>query len=115
MTDAFRRFSDAASGWAGSPAFFALNLAAVAVFFGWGFVAGFSDTLQLVMTTGLTIVTQLMVVLIQGSQNRDGRAVHLKLDELLRAVADARTDLAGAEDMAEEQVERAITEIKGED
>jgi len=114
VTAAFRRFSDAASGWAGSPAFFALNLVTVAAFFGWGFTFGFSDTLQLIMTTGLTIVTQLMVVLIQGSQNRDGRAVHLKLDELLRAVSEARTDLAGAEDMAEEQVERAISEIKGE-
>lgn len=48
------------------------------------------------------------------TQNRDGRAVHLKLDELLRAVREARTQVAGAEDMAEAQVERAIDEIKGE-
>jgi low affinity Fe/Cu permease len=54
------------------------------------------------------------VFVIQASQNRDAKALHLKLDELLRAVGAARTALAGAEDMAEAEVERAINEIKGE-
>jgi low affinity Fe/Cu permease len=114
MAEAFRRFSDRAAGWAGSPWFFLGNLAVVAVWLVYGAVAGFSDTMQIVLTTGLTVVTQLLVCLVQATQNRDGRAVHLKLDELLRAVAEARTELTGAEDMAEEQVERAITEIKEE-
>lgn len=114
MTEAFRAFSERTSGWVGSPAFFGANLALVAVwlvsgpFFHWG------DTWQLVMTTGLTVTTQLLVILVQATQNRDGRAVHLKLDELLRASREARTQLAGAEDMAEAQVEQAIEEIKEE-
>jgi len=54
------------------------------------------------------------VFLIQNTQNRDGRAIHLKLDELLRAVADARTELARAEELSQEEVEAKIEEIKEE-
>jgi len=114
VTNAFRAFSERTSGWVGSPAFFAANLALVAIWLASGPVFHWGDTWQLVMTTGLTVTTQLLVILLQNTQNRDGRAVHLKLDELLRAVREARTEVAGAEDMAEEQVERAISEIKGD-
>src|ERR687896_547139 len=77
----------------GSP--FALLLAA-AVIVVWavtGPLFGFSDTWQLAINTGTTIVTFLMVFVIQNAQNRDARAMHLKLDELLRAIAEARTGL----------------------
>lgn len=114
MTEAFRAFSERASAWAGNPWFFSINLVAVLVWLAIGPAFRFSDTWALVMTTGLTVTTQLLVLLIQSTQNRDGRALHLKLDELLRAVGEARTELAGAEDMAEAQVEQAIDEIKGE-
>lgn len=110
--EAFRALSGRVAGWVGSPFFFAANLALVAVWLASGPFFHWGDTWQLVMTTGLTVTTQLLVILVQATQNRDGRAVHLKLDELLRAVREARTVVAGAEDMAEAQVERAIDEIK---
>lgn len=115
MTEAFRRAAGVVAGWAGSPWFFALNVAIVGGWLVWGLVAGFSDTMQLVMTTGLTVTTQLLVILIQATQNRDGRALHLKLDEVLRALAEARTDLARAEEMSAEEVEREIDAITREE
>ena len=75
----------------------------------------FSDTWQLVINTGTTIVTFLMVFVIQATQNRDSKAIHLKLDELLRAVAKARTGLVGLENMAEHEIlalEAEFTAIK---
>jgi low affinity Fe/Cu permease len=114
VNEAFRRFADRAAVWAGSPLFFAVNLVAVAVYLVVGVTSGFSEGLNLVMTTGLTVVTQLLVVLIQATQNRDGRAVHLKLDELLKAVAEARTTVARAEDMPSEELEARIEAIKEE-
>ena len=66
----------------------------------------FTDTWQLVINTGTTIVTFLMVFLIQNTQNRDTRAMQLKLDELLRAVRGAHTALADLEDMTEEELEQ---------
>ena len=80
----------------------------------YGAVFGFSDGLNVAVTTLITIVTQMMVVLIQATQNRDGRAVHLKLDELLRAVGEARTTVAKAEDMPREELEARIEAIKEE-
>lgn len=114
MADAFRTFSERTSGWVGSPVFFAANLALVAIWLASGPLFHWGDTWQLVMTTGLTVTTQLLVILVQATQNRDGRAVHLKLDELLRASHAARTQLAAAEDMAEAEVEQTIEEIKTE-
>jgi low affinity Fe/Cu permease len=114
VTEAFGRFARAVAGAAGSPWAALLALAVVVAWVTAGLIMGFSDTLQLVINTGTTIVTFLMVFVIQASQNRDAKALHLKLDELLRAVGAARTALAGAEDMAESEVERAINEIKGE-
>lgn len=112
MNEAFRHVSDRVAGWVGSPWFFAANVALVAVWLASGPLFRWGDTWQLVMTTGLTVTTQLLVILIQATQNRDGRALHLKLDELLRAVEGARVQVAAAEDMAEEQIEQAIEEIK---
>jgi len=77
-----------------------------------GPVFGFSDTWQLVINTGTTIITFLMVFLIQNTQNRDARAIHLKLDELLRAVKDARTGMVDLEDMSDEELKRLQEEFK---
>ena len=82
-------------------------LLAIAVVLLWavsGPIFGFSDTWQLVINTATTIVTFLMVFVIQATQNRDSKAIHLKLDELLRAVAKARTDLVGLENMTEQEL-----------
>jgi low affinity Fe/Cu permease len=64
----------------------------------------FSDTWQLVINTGTTIITFLMVFVIQATQNRDSKAIHLKLDELLRAGAKSRTGLVGLENMSEQEL-----------
>jgi len=80
---------------------------AVAVVIVWGIsgpMFGFSDTWQLVINTGTTIVTFLMVFLVQNTQNRDAKATHLKLDELLRAVEGARTGLVSLETLSDEQL-----------
>ena len=71
-----------------------------------GPIFGFSDTWQLVINTGTTIVTFLMVFLIQNTQNRDAKATQLKLDELIRAIAEARNQFIDAEDEPEEQIDR---------
>ena len=65
---------------------------------------GYSDTWQLVINTGTTIITFLMVFLIQHTQNRDAQAVHLKLDELIRSVGAARTRLVHLEDLSEDEL-----------
>jgi len=100
----FRRFAHVTATAVGSPWAF---LAAVAVIAAWaltGPIFGFSDTWQLVINTGTTIVTFLMVFLIQNTQNRDAQAIHLKLDELLRGVAGARTELVDLEDLSDEEL-----------
>ena len=115
MREQFRKFArDTARAMGSSWAFFA----ALAVVIAWavtGPVFNYSDTWQLVINTGTTIVTFLMVFLIQSTQNRDAQAVHLKLDELLRAVAKARTGLVGLEHMSDDdlkQVEREFAAIQ---
>ncbi len=106
VNEIFRKFAGHASAIVGSPWAFIL---AVATLVGWaagGPLFGFSDTWQLVINTGTTIVTFLMVFLIQNTQNRDARAIHLKLDELLRAVDQARISLIDLEDLPDESLER---------
>jgi low affinity Fe/Cu permease len=73
---------------------------------------GYSDTWQLVINTGTTIVTFLMVFLIQNTQNRDARAIHLKLDELLRAVEGARVSMANLENLPDEELKRLSKEFE---
>ena len=72
----------------------------------------FSDTWQLIINTGTTIVTFLMVFLIQNTQNRDAKAVHLKLDELIRALAGARDDLVDLEELSDEELKKLEQEFK---
>ncbi len=72
----------------------------------------FSDTWQLVINTATTIVTFLMVFLIQNTQNRDAKAVHLKLDELIRALKDARNELVDLEDLSDEELKKLEKQFK---
>ena len=101
----FAHFATRASMFTGHYVAF---LAAVVIIVGWavsGPFFGFSETWQLVINTGTTIVTFLMVFLIQNTQNRDAMAVHLKLDELIHAVAAADNSLIRAEDETVEELE----------
>ena len=95
------------SAWASSAAILIIVAWAVT-----GPIFGFSDTWQLVINTGTSIVTFLMVFLIQNSQNREAKATQLKLDELIRAVSDARNQFIGAERDPEEQLDEAKRDVE---
>jgi low affinity Fe/Cu permease len=93
------------SAGAGHPITFGTAVAVIIVWAATGPLFGYSDTWQLVINTGTTIVTFLMVFLIQNSQNRDAAAMQAKLDELLRAVDKAREQFIGIEHLTDEQIE----------
>jgi low affinity Fe/Cu permease len=96
----------ATSRISGRPITFLLAVGTVLVWAITGPLFGFSDTWQLVINTGTTIVTFLMVFLIQATQNRDTLALQLKLDELILATKDARNQIAGIEEAPDEQIEQ---------
>ena len=97
-------FSSAVSRWAGGTTAFALALSVVATWVLSGPVFGFSDTWQLVINTGTTIVTFLMVFLIQRAQNKDAMAIQLKLNELVAALSGASNSLIDIEDLTEDEL-----------
>jgi low affinity Fe/Cu permease len=99
----------------GTPTAFMLACAVVILWILTGPVFGYSDTWQLIINTGTTIVTFLMVFLVQNTQNRDARALHLKLDELLRSLNQARNRLIDLENCSDEeiaQIERQFRALK---
>jgi low affinity Fe/Cu permease len=102
---AFSRFASAASHWAGSPVAFAAAAAVVILWAIAGPFFGFSDVWQLTINTGTTIVTFLMVFLIQNSQNRDTKALQIKMDELIRATKGASNTLIDLENMTEAEID----------
>ncbi|HZT07674.1 MAG TPA: low affinity iron permease family protein [Chloroflexota bacterium] len=106
MNERFREFAQFMAEATGSPGAFIFAVAVVVAWAVTGPVFAFSDTWQLVINTGTTIVTFLMVFMIQNSQNRDTRAMQLKLDELLRAVTGARTNLVNLEELTDEDLKR---------
>ncbi len=101
----FGRFAKEIARTAGHPSTFAIAMAIVVVWAATGPIFHFSDTWQLVINTGTTVVTFLMVFLIQNTQNRDSAAMQLKLDELLRAVQGAEAGLANLEDLTEKELD----------
>ena len=113
----FRAFAESTAHALGSPWAFFFAAAAVVMWALTGPLFHFSETWQLVINTGTTIVTFLMVFLLQNTQVRDTNAIHLKLDELIRAMADARNNLIGVErlpDKALESLNEEFEEIKRE-
>ena len=102
----FNRFAKWASRAVGRQAAFAIALAALVLWGASGPLFGFSDTWQLIINTGTTIVTFLMVFLIQNTQNRDAEAMHVKLDELIRSNKAAHNALLDLEDLEEEELDR---------
>lgn len=106
MKEQFRKFAESTSRAAGSPWAFCTAVALVLVWAISGPVFGFSDTWQLVINTGTTIVTFMMVFLIQNAQNRDSLTLQLKLDELLCAMKGAQDGMVNLEDLSEENLGR---------
>jgi low affinity Fe/Cu permease len=104
MSDLFARWANRAATLAGHYATFLAALSVVLVWAVSGPFFGFSETWQLVINTGTTIVTFLMVFLIQNTQNRDALAVHLKLDELIRSIEEADNELMSAEDDTDKEL-----------
>jgi low affinity Fe/Cu permease len=112
MREYFHKFANIVSNIVGTAWVFLLALAIVIVWAFTGPFFGYSDTWQLVINTGTTIVTFLMVFLIQNTQNRDAKAIHLKLDELIRAVGKARTELVDLEELSEDDLENLQREFQ---
>jgi low affinity Fe/Cu permease len=105
FSTSFGRFAKSTARTSGHPSTFALAVGIIIVWAVTGPVFHYSDTWQLFINTGTTIVTFLMVFLIQNTQNRDSAAMHVKLDELLRAVQGAHTAMADLEDLTEEELD----------
>src|ERR1700748_2904065 len=102
----FRRFAHSVAVAVGAPWAFGVSLMVVVAWAVSGPLFPFSDTWQLTINTGTTIVTFLMVFVIQNTQNRETQALQLKLDELIRAIEAARNELVDLEDMSDEELHR---------
>ena len=110
--DAFSRFAHRVAAAIGTPYAFVLALAAVVLWAITGPFFGFSETWQLFINTTTTIVTFLVVFMIQSTQNKDAKAVHLKLDELIHVISKARNELIDAEELTEAELDKLEEEFR---
>lgn len=108
----FHKFSSKVSTWVGTPFAFFSAFTVILIWSITGPAFGFSDTWQLVINTSTTIVTFLMVFLIQNTQNRDAKATHLKLDELVRSQKGARNSYLNIEDLGESELDALREEFQ---
>ena len=112
IADLFHKFAHRTSVAVGSPWAAVLAMTSIVVWAASGPLFGFSDTWQLVINTSTTIITFLMVFLIQNTQNRDAQVMQLKLDELIRALKEARNDLIDLEEMSEDELSKLEEEFR---
>ena len=112
MQTLFRKFAQKTSEWMGSSWAFIVAVVVIGVWAVSGPLFGFSDSWQLIINTGTTIVTFLMVFLIQNTQNREAVATQIKLDELIRGVKGARTRLVHLEECTDEELMELQEEFK---
>jgi low affinity Fe/Cu permease len=112
IRDAFGVFARRASSVLGSAWAFVVAILIIVIWAATGHAFGYSDTWQLIINTGTTIVTFLMVFLIQNTQNRDAKAVHLKLDELIRALSGARNKLVDLEKLSDDELKTLENEFE---
>ena len=112
VEDAFRVFARASSRLLGTAWVFVGAIAIIVIWAATGPFYNYSDTWQLLINTGTTIVTFLMVFLIQNTQNRDSKAVHLKLDELIRAIDSARNHLVNVDRLSDDDLKKLEGEFK---
>lgn len=110
----FTKIAGLIAFFAGQPLAFVIAIAFIVVWALTGPIFGFSDTWQLIVNTTTTIVTFLMVFLIQNSQNRDSAALQAKLDELLRAIDGARTEFVGIEHKTDKEIEEIRSSLEKE-
>ena len=110
LNEGFRKFSVMAATALGSSWLFVLNVFLILLWLAAGPIYHYSDTWQLLVNTATTVFTYLAVFLIQNTQNRDAKAVHLKLDELISSVAGARNRLVDLEDLSDEE----LAELQGQ-
>lgn len=115
LTERFQRISALTSKTIGSPPAFILAILMIVVWLVTGPIFHYSDTWQLVINTGTTIVTFLIVFLIQNTQNRDSHALHVKLDELIRAHRSAHNQFIGLEKLTDAQLSDLQTQITNKD
>jgi low affinity Fe/Cu permease len=102
--EAFEKLSETVTGWTGGTSAFGIAVAVIVVWAAVGPIFGYSDTWQLVINIGTTIVTFLMVFLIQRSQNKDALAIHLKLNEIVAAISGASNRLIEVEGLTEKEL-----------
>lgn len=112
MGEFFHRLASRVSAIAGSPWAFVISILIIMAWALSGRYFNYSDTWQLVINTGTTIVTFLMVFLIQNTQNRDAKAMHLKLDELIKGSGKARNLLVNVEELSDEELETIHGEFR---
>ena len=112
LSRSFSHFAQATAHWTGHPAVFLLAVAVVLVWIVTGPIFNYSDTWQLVINTGTTIITFLMVFLIQNTQNRDTMALQLKLSELVLAMKGAENKFAAVEDLSDEELQKLHEDCK---
>jgi len=113
VSDAFRVFANRSSVMLGSAWAFGGAVLVIVIWIVTGPTFHFSDTWQLIINTATTVVTFLMVFLIQNTQNRDAKAMHLKLDELIRALKGARNQLVDLENLSDEELKRLEEQFRG--
>jgi low affinity Fe/Cu permease len=112
IRDAFRIFAQRASIVLGTAWVFAIAILIILIWAATGPKFHYSDTWQLIINTGTTIVTFLMVFVIQNTQNRDAKAIHLKLDELIRAMKGARNKLVDLEELSDDELKKLEQEFQ---